>query len=350
MKKILSILCFGALLMGSVACNKQLEGDGSMSSLTIEWDASGTKGAATDGEKALTSLYVYVFDSHGMLDVSQDCTANIAAASVTINVKTGSKTVFALANPSASVLANANAVTTLDEFNAITFDLSDNATSRTAFLMYGSNTVNVQTSGNNPCPITLTRPIAKVTLGTITNNLPSPYGNIQLVRTFLCNVVGNDNVTRNAAASTWYNMRATDNNAAANRVIGTGTYVANQADFTYRGGLSTDIVLNNSAAANQVMYAGRNNNTNIPAGFTNPFTPSATVLMVVLKIKNIEYYYPVALTGGRASNTDYLVNLTVKGLGNTLEDGPMTKIEKANITATIAISEWSDSTPYNETI
>ena len=145
-------------------------------------------------------------------------------------------------------------------------------------------------------------------------------------------------------------MGATDNNAAANRVIGTGTYVANQADFTYRGGLSTDIVLNNSAAANQVMYAGRNNNTNIPAGFTNPFTPSATVLMVVLKIKNIEYYYPVALTGGLASNTDYLVNLTVKGLGNTLEDGPMTKIEKANITATIAISEWSDSTPYNETI
>lgn len=350
MKKILSILCFGALLMGSVACNKQpLDGDGSMSTLTVEWGSTGTKGAATGGEKQLNSLIIYVFDSHGMLDISQ-AASDPNASSMTVNVKTGSKTVYALANPSAAVLAQANAVTTLDEFNAITFDLSDNATTMNGFLMYGSVSVTVNANSNNPCSITLTRPIGKVTLGTITNNLPAPYGAVQLVRTFLCNVVGNDNVSRNASASTWYNMNATDNNGAANRVIGTGTYVANQAAFTFKGSLETNIALNSSAAANQVMYAGRNGNTNVPAGYTNPFTPSATVLMVVLKIKNIEYYYPVALTGGIAANTDYTVNLTVKGLGNTLEDGPMTKIEKANITASIAVSNWTDSTPINETI
>ena len=49
------------------------------------------------------------------------------------------------------------------------------------------------------------------------------------------------------------------------------------------------------------------------------------------------------------SNKDYKVDLTLIGLGNT-EDDPFKKIEKADLTATVSVSDWTTGATYTESI
>lgn len=347
-----------AVLLGFTACNKvPVEGD-EMSTIVISWGDSETKGAALPAEKKINSLYFYVFDHNGMLDVAHECTSGeISASAATINVKTGNKTVYALANFTGTPLNNANAATTMAELRAVAFDLSNNASTLNGFLMIGSNTVSVTTTAANPCSITLNRPCAKVALGNVVNNLPAPYGTVTLVRAFLCNVVGNQNVAGTASVSTWYNKNGT-NDAGTDKshtITGSGSRTAQLADFTYRTlGESVAVgatqAYSTTSTAGKYFYGFRNTNTSVNNGYPNPFSPTATILMLVVNIKGTEYYYPVALKNGLNPNTDNVVNVTLKGLGNTLNDGPFNKIEKANISASVVVSDWTTGSTYTETI
>ena len=71
--------------------------------------------------------------------------------------------------------------------------------------MAGSSTVSVTNGGTASCAITVSRLVSRVALSTVVNKLPQSYGAITIDRVFLCNVVGNQNLAGNAAASTWYN-------------------------------------------------------------------------------------------------------------------------------------------------
>jgi len=155
-------------------------------------------------------------------------------------------------------------------------------------------------------------------------------------------------VAGTASASVWYNQNATSDNVAGH-VIGTAGYAAQEATLTYAE-LNEDVGLNASHTfSNKFFYAFPNALTNPNNGFNATFSPTATVLMVVVQVKGVPYYYPIALTGTLERNKDYQVDLTIIGLGNT-EDQPFNKIEKANLAASVQVSDWTSGTTYTETI
>lgn len=357
MKKILFLISAAALLGGAAACSKQGGTESSGARLSLSWDtAAGTKGAASPAEKQVNSLVFYVFDQNGMLDVSHTCSSTeLAEKKAVIRLKTGGKTVWAVANLTGAPLAAANACTTRGDLEAVAFSLAANA--KDSFVMTASADVNLVASGTPPCNLQLTRPVAKVSLGTVTNRLPASYGGVTLQRAFLCNVVGNQDIAGTAEAdpSAWINPEGTPDRGGKGHTIGQGGFTAQVPDLTYRE-LGDDVPSGGSKAyavtgeGGKYFYAFANGLTNPNNGYTNPFSPTATVLMLVVRVRNVEYYYPVALKNGLARNTDNVVNITLTGLGNTLEDGPFNKIEKADLTAVVTVSDWRDGSTYTETI
>lgn len=341
-----------AAILTMVSCNKeQVSAEDSM--LTINWDASpGTKGAPTANEGAINTLWIYVFDSNGMLDISHECTASeVSSRSCSFSVKTGEKTIYAIANLTGDHLTDANSVATLSGLQAVVISLSDNTAER--FVMVGYNTKNHQTStASEPVALALQHPVAKVRLGRVTNNLPGPYGSITVKQVFLCNVVGNQNVAFNATPSVWLNKSGTDGDGSSKAAtIGQGTHSASCAGLTFHT-LNQSVSLNNYYDFDKLMYAMPNSSTGDINGYPATFSATATSMMVVVTILGVDYYYPISLrsVGALAANTEYTVNLTVKGLGNTLSDGPFNKIVKESLSASISVAAWADTTPYTETI
>ena len=354
MKRFPLFLSAAALLLGAASCSKQYGTDFAGAALSVSWDASATKGAANPAEKQLNSLVFYIFDHNGMLDISHACTgAELSAKKAVISLKTGSKTVWAVANLTGTALAAANACTTREELEAVAFSLADNRADN--FIMTAWKNVDLAASGTSSCNLDLTRPVARVVLGSVTNGLPAPYGGITLRRAFLCNVVGNQNIAGNADPASWINPEGTPDGGGKEHTIGQGGYAAQVAEMTYRelgDAVQTGAAKSYPATGEggKYFYAFANAQTGVNNGYTRPFSPTATVLMLVVQIKNIEYYYPVTLKNGLTRNSDNVVNITLVGLGNTLEDGPFNKIEKAELTATVTVTDWVDGATYTEMI
>lgn len=344
--KRLSILFW--LALATACAHEPMPGDGGQ--LTV--DLGGivpTKAitGATSAEMKVNSLMLYVFDSNGMLDLAHKCTSSeIKAKKAVMEVKTGTKTIYALANYRGDALTAANAKATVAELEQVPVLLGVNRTD--GLLMTASASASVSSGAGGSATLGLTRQVARVALGSVTNKLPDPYGTVRVLRAFLCNVVGNQNVAGTASAFVWYNQNATSDNVAGH-VIGTAGNAAQEASLTYTE-LNEDVGLNASHTfSNKFFYAFPNSLTNPNNGFNASFSPTATVLMVVVQVKGVPYYYPVALTGTLERNRDYQVDLTIIGLGNT-EDQPFNKIEKANLAASVQVSDWTSGTTYTETI
>ena len=313
------------ILLASVACTQEPLPEGT-GRLTVDLDGiAATKAitGATAAEMQVKTLNLYVFDANGMLDLSHACTeAEIGAKKAVMNVKTGSKTVYALANFRGNLLSAANGKATRTELEQVPIGLGDNSTTE-GLLMTASGNVTVASGSGGQAALTLSRPVARVALGSVTNKLPAPYGTVRVLRAFLCNV--------------------------AAHVIGTSGHAAQVPALTYAD-LNEDVTQKEQHPfSNRFFYAFPNARTNPNNGHTSPFSPTATVLMVVVQIRNVPYYYPVVLEKKLESNKDYKVDLTLIGLGNT-EDDPFKKIEKADLTATVSVSDWTTGATYTESI
>ena len=355
MKNSIMLLCVAVLVLCS-GCGKLQEGEripGQESRLTVSLEglpglATKATTPATDAERKLSALNLYVFDANGMLDISHACTgAEINAKQATLRLKTGSKTVVAAANLSGTVLSGANGVSTLSELSAVNYALSDNVS---AFVMYGSSPATVVSGTGGSATVELRRGVARISLASVKNSLPAPYGAVKLVRTFLCNVVGNQNLAGNAAAATWLNQEATSDHVKGH-VIGTGSWTAAVPALTFAD-LSGESLANGGTktfSPVKSLYAFPNAQKTPNNGFNATFTPTSTVLMVVVNIKGVDYYYPVPLKNGLEANTAYQVDLTISGLGNTVDD-PFAKIEKADLVATVKTSDWTTGAGITENI
>lgn len=351
--------CFVVLtlagLLVAASCNKTIGREDQLqeqpSSLTVSWDDAVTKAEATALEKQLNDLYFFVFDTNGMLEIVKQCTPEERAAkSASMSVKTGVKTVWALANLTGTSLTAALAASTISVFEAVAFDLSQNTASNFVMSAKGSTTVVATTGGS--LPLSLTRPVARVALGTVVNSLPAPYGAVTVKQAFLCNVVGNENIGGNATASTWYNQEATPDHGGADHVIGTGSYTANIPAMTFVT-LNTSLDPGGTVIYNdKFMYGFKNSLDAVPGnpGYNTIFRETCSVLMLVVTVKSKDYYYPIALSKKLVANTNNVVNVTLQGLGNTVEEGVFNKIEKASLTATVTVTNWTDVDPYTETI
>jgi len=354
MKNLLLSLPVWMLLAGMLSCSVQPVPGGD-STLNINWADVPTKGAATSAEKTVNTLRFYIFDAHGMLETAHACTAaELSGRQADIRVKYGSKTIFAVANLGGTPLNAADGCATLTELEAVTIGLLDNATS--AFIMTAKGTASVSSASGASCSLNLARPVAKISLGTVTNNLPSPYGSIKVRHAFLCNVVGNQNLAGTAAPATWYNQNGTDAaNGGKKATIGQGGHTAQASTFTWKSyGSGQSIAAGGSYnfASGTVFYAMPNTIQTVPStsAYTASFTPTCTVLMLVVEVKGVLYYYPVALSQQLRMNTDNLVNIKLIGLGNTLEDGPFNKIGRSDLAVDVRILDWTNGATYTETI
>lgn len=343
------------LLAGLLSCSRLTVPEGG-SNLAINWAETPTKGAATDAEKKVNSLCFYVFDTHGMLEISHPCTSEeLADRRAGLSVKLGSKTVYAVANLSGAALTAANGCLQVADLEAVAVDLADNSAS--GFIMTAKGAVTVSSGTGASCSLTLARSVAKVSLGTVTNNLPSQYGALKVRHAFLCNVVGNQNLGGTASASKWYNQNGTDTaNGKKDATVGQGGHEAQLPEFTWKkyGTNGQSIALNGkyNFASGTVFYALPNATATVPstAPYTKNFTPTCTVLMLVAEIKGTLYYYPVALSKQLKKNTDNLVNVKVVGLGNTLEDGPFNRIARADLSVEVSVLDWTSGSTYTETL
>ena len=271
-----------------------------------------------------------------------------------LTVKTGAKTVYAVANLTGAPLTAAKACLKASELEAVAVDLSDHST--TGFVMVARGTVNVSAASGGSCSLSLERLVAKVSLGTVTNALPAPYGAVKVKQAFLCNVVGNQNLGGTASPSKWYNQNGTDAaNGKKEATIGQGGHNAQVPSFTWKSyGNGQSVALNGQYdfSSGTVFYGMPNATTAVPSNsaYTQSFTPTCTVLMLVVEIKGKLYYYPVALSKQLRKNTDNLVNIKLVGLGNTLEEGPFNKIGRAELSADVRVLDWTSGSTYTETI
>lgn len=360
MKRLLSILSAAALFCGTASCSKApLSGaepaDPDSATLLLDWAAPATRAAALPAEKRVNSLVIYVFDRDGRLDLSHACTGGeLAEQNAVIRLKTGSKTVWALANLGGEALERANACMTLEAFESVPIALSDNAPD--AFVMTARSGLDLPASGRFSLRLELARPVAKVALGSVANRLPAPYGSMTLCRAFLCNVAG-DRTLGGAAADpvSWLNPEGTPDRGGKEHTIGQGGYAAQAAELTFRE--LGDAVLRGSAVrypltdeGGKFFYAFPNARREENDGYTEPFSPTATVLMLVVKIGRHEYYYPVALDRGLGENTLNVVDVTLTGLGNSLQEGPFNKIGKTGLEAAVSVRDWIDTAAYTENI
>lgn len=348
------LLTLPALLLLAGACDKQVLRD-EASTLNVQWAEVATKGAATDAEKKVNSLWFFVFDANGMLEIAHECTgAEMTARQAGLTVKTGAKTVYAVANLTGAPLTAAKACLKASELEAVAVDLSDHST--TGFVMVARGTVNVSAASGGSCSLSLERLVAKVSLGTVTNALPAPYGAVKVKQAFLCNVVGNQNLGGTASPSKWYNQNGTDAaNGKKEATIGQGGHNAQVPSFTWKSyGNGQSVALNGQYdfSSGTVFYGMPNATTAVPSNsaYTQSFTPTCTVLMLVVEIKGKLYYYPVALSKQLRKNTDNLVNIKLVGLGNTLEEGPFNKIGRAELSADVRVLDWTSGSTYTETI
>ena len=358
MKKIL-IISFAVLCI--TGCNKT-SGDfpeGGFSAdapgilnLTLP-ELAATKAVATDDEKKLNSLYIAVFNSEGKLEISHDCSgteiSDIGTNGVTLNVKTGTKDVWAVANVAVSKFVSVNDIAS---FKAIEVLLSD--ASASSFAMEGSALgISVTAGKTSKASILLSRFAARVSLVKVSNSLPSSYGSLTVKSAYLANVVCNDNIGQTVKASSWCNrLGHSGTNLTEANVIGNGSTKAENASVTFR---TIGNAVSNSGSVSltgKSVYGFRNASTANPVARGNGFPVNGcrSVLYVIATIGGVDYWYPVGL-GELKSNCSYNVSLTITMPGQRPGDDDFgSLITKGVLAASVTVTDWTDGSEYSETI
>lgn len=357
MKKFLLIPLAGALLLGAVSCNKEIQSDGLGDLVvTLDFPDASTKAtvARTDAEKTINKMSLLVFDGNGMLanPIHDVTTAEIGAGKATIEkVRTGSKTVVGICNQRGTYETAIAGVTNLSDLQAIQYGLAINA--RTNLVAVGSGTSNVTTAGG-AATVTMGLRVGRICLKTVKNHLPASYGAMILKRAFLCDVQTMGGTGTAAPDTEAFVNKSGTNDDGSNHIIGSGSYVISNEvirDLTFQS-LSDENVANASqkdfTSPGVLFYCGRNLRTAPNNGF-NLTTPTATTLMVVASIGGTEYYYPVPVTTGVEAGYSYDLTLDIVGLGNTV-DTAYNKIEKGTMTVTIGVADWTAGGNVDETI
>ena len=210
MKKISIFLLTAAALVGAFSCNKNVVApeqpvlaDLPNGSITVNIGAADETKAALTAMKdmRINSVQVFVFDANNRLetDVYKDGLSADNSTQVTINTKTGNKTVYALLNHERLSFTVGSTGQLLADYEAILTDLSQN-TSEADLVMTGKNTVNVtdynnQGAGGTPQAVNIfvKRLVSRIQLDGITVDFRGTSlegANFTVQKIYLKNVVG----------------------------------------------------------------------------------------------------------------------------------------------------------------
>lgn len=319
---ILSLLA-AAFLMNSCQkdmpeCIPEHKGD---CQLTLSLDLTGTetKAIANDTairlyESSVNKISYLVFASNGALEAMKHVTGN--QSSGPLEVSFGQKTVYAFVNVDPNRFSY---VTHSSELYYTTVDLKSNSLSNGKGLtMYGSTTVTVtQNTSTYLLPITVSRHVARIVLGRVTNALSGVLAgkDISVDCVFLTNLPAYSSITGQPyTTSTWY--------ARCGRAQGYGDKncmiwdsVDTEAGYLTYQDIWEYIGEGESTEPGCALYFFPNNVTTDRCGWAVPFTSRYTRIVVAADIDDETYYYPVSITGAQA-NRAYTLDLTITRLGS----------------------------------
>lgn len=316
-------LLMSAILL--VSCQKDIlesspmAGDKCQLSLSLDMSDASTKAISNDTGLRLYESSVYrvsylVFASNGALEAVKHVTGN--SASGPIEISFGDKTVYAFANVDPRKF---DYVEYESDLYYMTCDLKDNVLENNKGLsMFGSKTVTIsQNTLTYGLLIPVTRHVARIVLGRVTNALSGPLAgkDIYVDFVFLTNLSAQCPITgRSYYPTSWY--------AKSGRAKG----YSNRNDFiwdssdTEANGLTFQEIWDYACEDDYLepgcaLYFFPNNTTNDVCGWTNPFTARYTRIVVTAEIGGELYYYPVSITGAQ-SNKAYTLDLTITRLGS----------------------------------
>ena len=316
----------------------------------------GTKAtvAASEGEKKISSLFLAIFDVSGKLEKTHVCSsdeiAGIGTDGVTMKVKRGKKTVWAVANVDASKFGS---VKDLSSFESVTVSLND-ASGLDDFAMKGClSGLDVSSSTPVNASISLTRFACRLSLTKVTNSLPASYGALKVKSIYLANVVCSDNIAQTVKPGSWCNrLGHKGTQLKESTVIGNGSTAAENAAFTFCNVAATVAAGKSQAISGKQVYGFRNPSEADPvkrsAGF--PADGCCSVLYVIATVGGTDYWYPIAVKG-LESNNNYNIELTVTMPGQRPGDDDFgSLIEKGEVKALVTVSDWTDGANYSEVI
>lgn len=324
MKKTLSIFAIVALAFAACACNglepEKKESTGSLI-LCIAPDLSATKAASSTAaetyEKQVNSMEVYLFDDRGNITKKfalSDFTASSGTYAKSVDVPTGTYTVWAVANKTL------NAATKSD-LEAKTVALGENSlTASTGFILAGSNTVSVSASGAS-VSVAMSRFVGRVRLVSVTNEAGSA---VSVSGAFLENVAANQNIAGTAAISTWNNLAGRDGGSGA--VVSSST--ADNPALTFASG--------NTWPHNFYGFANSTSPDQKGNGSTTTITAAKTRIVVFGTYNGAATYYPVTIADFER-NKSYDISLVITGKGS---DDPNVEPEKGSVSISITVADW----------
>ena len=326
-------------LVALFSCKKEetrsdipVEAEQSVLSFTIG-KALATKAetASTTAEETMKQLHVFVFNNEStsvaykQLEAYAYYTPNATSQAGTVTVSRGEKKVVFVANLPASY---ANGIRTLDNYNATSWEFSQNATSRDAFVMRASQDVNVNAASKDLGSIGMKRIVSRVQVKEVKNSLPVSFGAITLNGIYLHNVTRVLGNTTWAAASYWRSGPAETRSAD----IATVNALVNQS--------ATGSIANtaswNEPAGGYFLYGFPNN---APEAGSELATDFVTKLVVDVTVNGVTYYYPLGIRS-MGENIAYLVNrIELKRLGST---DPDHYVSTATISVTVTVLDWTN--------
>lgn len=377
MKKIFSYLLIAATFVGIMSCNKNsvapvVNGEdeaGSCSIVVNIGTVDETKATiANMKDYRINQVQVFVFDSNNRLETSV-FKAGLSAetsTSLTMNTKTGTKTVYALVNHDRLYFTPGSTGKTLAQFEAEVTDLGQ-CKSETWLTMSGKNTIDVVDINNMGAPgsaqnvnVFVKRLPAKIQLNGVKvdfRNTDLENATFSISRIYLKNVVGKSPIgvsaltgTASATArvnalpdsyyttdSNWYNKMREEGTVP-------GVIYESMTETCNVAGTVTDL--------NRVLFTFPNETT----GDVNSTTFSRRHTRIVIKAhvtKNADgvdidkdtFYVldlPILLP-----NYEYIIqNVNITQLGKD-DDNDDSAIKAGKITPVITVDPWTDQIDLN---
>lgn len=326
MRKI-AFLAAVATTLCTVACNKELPGQAGnenipteaiqMAELKLSVVGNGspvTKSSDADFDddhSEVASIQFLVFDGE-VLDAYKKVTSGL---STSITVKTGEKTVWAVAN--APDISN---VTTLTQLKAVSSTLLNNASN---FVMVGSNTGTVPSE--DPIEIEVKRIASRVVVKKVTAAFTNPaYASMscKLVKMFLINAPGDINLELTSAPTTWYAQRAYE-------------AVSDLNDFLSTSGGNHEL---NTAAFDTDCYHYCYPNPTTADSQASTWSARHTRMVIEVLLGSETFYYPVTLPVLEPGKSYEIENLTITRKGSSNPDQP---ISLSDATFEISVKPWT---------
>ena len=283
---------------GQLCLSVDLGGGTKADNYTTEWN----------NEKTVHSVGYYIFDSQGRLESVWSASS---AAAVSCKATKGTKTVWAVVNIPSSRFSD---VRTLAQFEAKELSFADMSTS--SFPMAGKKSLYVGT-GNVSTSISVERYVARICVAEVRNEMSGIYEgeDIEIIGAFLENAAGNCRITGEAAATPkWYNMCGRVDGDESDAVI-TDITDASYAEFTFFDFGDEYVPWDDYSSPYAGLYCFPNSTSTDRTGWSDPFTPRYTRVVLVTYILGDLYYYPVSIPQIQRNHA-YTLYLTITHLGS----------------------------------